>query len=61
MDISRFNKISNTDNILQRLDGRVKTVLFIGGIIIATMLTQWYLLTGLWLVAIISFGILQLP
>jgi len=60
MDISRFNKISNTDNVLQRLDGRVKTILFIGGIIISTMLTHWYLVTGLWLVAIISFGILQL-
>lgn len=60
MDISHFNKISNTDNVLQRLDGRVKTVLFICAIITVTTFTHWYLVAGLWLIAIVSFGILQL-
>lgn len=61
MEISRFNKISGTGNVLQCLDGRIKTVVFLCGIIVATTLTHWYLIAGLWVVAIVSFGILQLP
>jgi cobalt/nickel transport system permease protein len=61
MDISRFNKISNKDTMLHRLDGRVKTVVFLGGIIITTLLSHWYLVVFLWIVTLAAFCILSLP
>lgn len=61
MDISKFNKISNKDTLMHRLDGRVKTVIFLGGIIITTLLNHWYLVVFLWILTIVSFCILNLP
>lgn len=61
MQISRFNKISATDTFLHRLDGRIKTIIFMSGIIIATLLTNWYLVAGLWIISIILFSTLHTP
>ena len=61
MDISRFNKISNKATLLHLLDGRVKTVIFLGGIIITTFLSHWYLVVLLWMVTLTAFHILNLP
>lgn len=61
MDISRFNKIPDQDSFLHRLDGRIKTVIFLGGIIMSTFLSHWYLLVSLWVVTLVSFRILNLP
>ncbi|MFL0196951.1 cobalt ECF transporter T component CbiQ [Clostridium sp. WILCCON 0269] len=61
MDISRFSKISDRDTLLHRLDGRVKTVIFLSGIIITTLLFHWYLVVFLWVVTLFAFSILNLP
>lgn len=60
MEIFKFKNISDTDSILHRLDGRIKTIIFFSGIIIATVLSHWYLVAGLWLVAIFSFSITKI-
>jgi len=60
MELAIFNKISAADSPLHRLDGRIKTVLFLGSIVVATMLTHWYLVAGFWMVSIASFSILHL-
>lgn len=61
MELRRFKNISEEDSFLHGLDGRVKTIIFLSGIIISACLTRWYLITIFWLIAIAIFPILHLP
>ena len=61
MNISYFKNVSEKDTPLHRLDGRVKTVLFLAGIIIVTILSHWYMAAIIWLASILLFIPLRLP
>jgi cobalt/nickel transport system permease protein len=58
VNLSRFT--SEDDTPLRRLDGRVKTTVLLSGVIIASVLTHWYLAAGLWIVATALFFSLRL-
>ncbi len=60
MELAVLDKIAAADTPLHRWDGRVKTVLFLSAIIVSTVLNHWYLVAGLWLVALASFRTLNL-
>jgi len=53
MDLSRYTAESNSP--LHRMDGRVKTVVFLGAVILSSILTHWMLALGLWVVAVSLF------
>jgi cobalt/nickel transport system permease protein len=53
MNLARFT--TESDCLLFRLDSRVKTVTLLLAVVVASMLTQWYLALGLWLVALSLF------
>ncbi|MCI1944839.1 cobalt ECF transporter T component CbiQ [Clostridium luticellarii] len=61
MELSSFGRISGNKSFLHRLDGRVKTVLFLSAIIIVTFLTKWYLIVFLWILSIIGYYTLGIP
>jgi cobalt/nickel transport system permease protein len=63
MEIYHYNEESNEhkNNVLQRMDGRVKTVIFILGIVLVTVFHHWYFVAGIWMISIISFAILNMP
>jgi cobalt/nickel transport system permease protein len=61
MQINQFKSICDNDTKLNHLDGRVKTVIFFSAIIIATMLSNLYLIIGLLTIAIIAYTTLNLP
>ncbi|MDQ7097177.1 cobalt ECF transporter T component CbiQ [Desulfosporosinus sp. PR] len=61
MELAVLDKIASADSPLHRWDGRIKTVLFLSAIIVATLLSHWYLVAALWLVALISFHTLEQP
>lgn len=61
MELSSFKTISDKNSFLHRLDGRVKTVLFLSGIIIATFLSHWYLITFLWVLSLFGYYTLHIP
>ncbi|KAA8675378.1 cobalt ECF transporter T component CbiQ [Clostridium sp. MT-14] len=61
MELSSFGRISGNKSFLHRLDGRVKTVLFLSAIIITTFLSKWYLIVSLWMLSIIGYYTLGVP
>jgi cobalt/nickel transport system permease protein len=61
MELAVLDKITSADSPLHRWDSRVKTVLFLSAIIVSTVLNQWYLVAGLWLIALALFSTLNLP
>lgn len=50
MDLSRYT--AEGDSPLHRIDGRIKTGVFLGAVILSSMLTHWMLALGLWVVAV---------
>ncbi len=61
MDVTATDRIADGKTRLHRMDGRVKTILFLAAIVVATILSHWYLLLGIWLAAIVLYHSLQLP
>ena len=61
MELRGFKNISEQDSFLHLIDGRVKTVIFLGAIIVGTCLTRWYLVSILWMLSIAMFPVLHLP
>ena len=61
MEIFAIDRIAGGNTALHRIDGRIKTGLLLGAIIITTFLTHWFLLTGVWLIALVLFHALKLP
>lgn len=61
MDLDFFKSVGELDTPLRRLDGRVKTVFFLVGIIVAAFARHWYLAAALWVAAIAIFYKLRLP
>lgn len=61
MEISVIDKMTRADSPLHRWDGRLKTVLFLGAIILSTAFQHWYFIAVLWMVSILSFSTLHLP
>lgn len=61
MELAVLDKIAAADSPLHRWDGRVKTILFLSAIIVSTFLNHWYLVAGLWVVALTSYRTLNLP
>ena len=61
MELRGFKNISEHDSFLHSIDGRVKTVIFLGAIVVGACLTHWYLVAILWLLAISFFPVLHLP
>lgn len=61
MELSSFKKISEKNTFLHCLDGRIKTVLFLSGIIITTFLSHWYLIIILWLLSLYGYFTLHIP
>ncbi|MHB1654330.1 MAG: cobalt ECF transporter T component CbiQ [Desulfitobacteriaceae bacterium] len=61
MELVVLDKITAADSPLHRWDGRVKTVLLLSAIIVATVLSHWYMVASLWLVTIASFPTLNIP
>jgi cobalt/nickel transport system permease protein len=61
MELASFRKMYDKNSFLHCLDGRVKTVLFLSGIIIATFLSHWYLVTFLWVLSLFGYYTLHLP
>ncbi|AFM40538.1 cobalt ABC transporter, permease protein CbiQ [Desulfosporosinus acidiphilus SJ4] len=61
MELAVIDKIAAADSPMHRWDGRVKTILFLSAVIVSTTLNHWYLLAGLWLIALASFRTLNLP
>lgn len=61
MQLNQFKKICDNDTALNKLDGRVKTIIFFAAIIITTILTNLYLIIGMLFIAIIAYSKLNLP
>ena len=59
MDINVFKSVEDNESSLSRLDGRVKTVFFLVGVVASAVVTRWYLALALWLVAIVLFATLR--
>lgn len=59
MELNTFKSVENRDTSLSRLDGRVKTVFFLVGIIVSAVVTRWYLALALWLLALVLFSTLR--
>lgn len=53
MSLARFAE--ETQGPLRRLDSRVKTVVLLSAVVVASVLSQWYLALGLWLGAMSLF------
>lgn len=61
MEISAIDRLATGKTPLHRMDGRVKTPLLLGAIVIATILTHWYLLVSIWLATVVCYSTLHLP
>jgi cobalt/nickel transport system permease protein len=59
MELNVFKSVEDSDASLSRLDGRVKTVFFLVGIVASAVVTRWYLALTLWLAAIVLFSTLR--
>jgi cobalt/nickel transport system permease protein len=51
--LSRYT--AESDSLLHRIDGRIKTGVFLAAVILSSMLTHWVLALGLWVVAVVLF------
>jgi len=58
MQLNVFKSVENNESSLSRLDGRVKTVFFLTGVVASAVVTHWYLALALWLMAIALFATL---
>ncbi|SPF53757.1 nickel and/or cobalt ABC transporter, permease subunit Q [Candidatus Desulfosporosinus infrequens] len=61
MEISVLDKMARADSPLHLWDGRVKTVIFLGGIILSTAFQHWYFIAIVWMSSILLFSKLHLP
>jgi len=61
MDLDFFKAVGELDTPLRSLDGRVKTVFFLVGVIVAAVVRHWYLAAVLWAAALAIFSTLRLP
>ena len=61
MEISVLDKMARADSPLHLWDGRVKTVIFLGAIILSTAFQHWYFAAVLWISSILFFRTLHLP
>jgi len=61
MDLDFFKSVGLLDTPLRRLDGRMKTVFFLVGIIVSAVVNHWYLAAALWVAALAIFSTLRLP
>ena len=61
MELAVLDKIAAGDSPLHRWDGRVKTIVFLGSVVVSTVLNHWYLVAGLWAVTCVSFYTLNIP
>lgn len=61
MELSHFNHLNNLNTPIHRIDGRVKTVLFLSSIIIAAVFSHWYFVILFFSISLICFKSLQLP
>jgi cobalt/nickel transport system permease protein len=59
MELNVFKSLEDNESSLSRLDGRVKTVFFLTGIVASAVVTRWYLALALWLLAIVLFSTLR--
>jgi len=59
MDLNVFKSVENSESSLSRLDGRVKTVFFLTGVVASAVVTRWYLALALWLFALVLFSTLR--
>lgn len=50
MALSRYT--AESDSPLRHLDGRIKTAVFLGAVIVSSLLTHWILALGFWVVAL---------
>lgn len=53
MNLSRYT--AEGDSSLHRVDGRIKTGVFLAAVVLAAMLTNWMLALGLWVCAVVLF------
>jgi cobalt/nickel transport system permease protein len=58
MDLSRYT--AESESPLHPIDGRIKTGVLLGAVILSSMLSHWVLALGLWLVAVGLFLTLHL-
>ena len=61
MEIAVLDKMARADSPLHLWDGRVKTVIFLGAIILSTAFQHWYFAAVLWMGSILLFSTLHLP
>lgn len=61
LNLNFFKSVGSLDTPLRRLDGRVKTVFFLLGVVAAAVAKHWYLAAALWVAAIAIFYTLRLP
>lgn len=61
MELAVLDKITAGGSFLHRLDGRVKTGLFLSAIVVAVILHHWYLVASLWLATLVLFHTMHLP
>ncbi|WP_039658306.1 cobalt ECF transporter T component CbiQ [Clostridium tyrobutyricum] len=61
MELSNFNHFNNLNTPIHRMDGRIKTVLFLSSIIIAAVSSHWYFIISLFLISLICFNTLKIP
>lgn len=56
MSFSQFKNISTSESFMHKIDGRIKTVVFMVSIIISAVLSSWYLVIPLWIGGIYLFS-----
>lgn len=61
MELSNLNHFNNLNTPIHRMDGRIKTVLFLSSIIIAAVSSHWYFVISLFLISLICFNTLKIP
>jgi cobalt/nickel transport system permease protein len=60
MEITTIDRIASGQTFFHRRDGRVKTGLLLGAIVVSTIISHWYILVGIWLTALVLFHSLHL-
>jgi cobalt/nickel transport system permease protein len=61
MELNYFKSVDKTDTLFGRLDGRMKTVLFMVGIVVSAFVSRWYLAAALLIAAFAAYHTLRLP
>ncbi|MDA8441240.1 MAG: cobalt ECF transporter T component CbiQ [Peptococcaceae bacterium] len=61
MDLALLKEFEPNESLLHRLDGRVKTCLFLGAIFVVVALRHWYTVGAVLFAAVFLFSTMQLP